>query len=54
MISFKILLHDPRETPLVGDLGFAVAPGTHTLIGVKREEVSEIMNEYDRLIKTIC
>ena len=34
----QVLLHDPRETPLIEDLGFAVAPGTQTLVAIEREE----------------
>ena len=29
-------LHHQGETPSMRDQGFAVAPGTHTLVGVKR------------------
>ncbi len=36
---FQILLHDQGETPQMKDQGFAVAPGTHTLVGVKRFQV---------------
>ena len=37
--GFKIQLHDQVEVPQMKDQGFAVAPGTHTLVGVKRLEV---------------
>ena len=37
--TFQIHLHDQGEVPQMKDQGFAVAPGTHTLIGVKRYEV---------------
>ena len=37
--TFQIYLHDQGEVPQMKDQGFAVAPGTHTLIGVKRYEV---------------
>ena len=36
----KILLHDQSEFPMIKDLGFAVAPGTHTLVGINRFEVN--------------
>lgn len=36
----KILLHDPSEAPLIQEFGFAIAPGTDTLVGVRREKVS--------------
>ncbi len=36
----QILLHDQSEAPLISDLGFAVAPGMHTLVGVSRSEVT--------------
>ena len=35
----QILLHDQSEFPMIKDLGFAVAPGTHTLVGVNRHQV---------------
>lgn len=35
----QILLHSPEEFPLVKDLGFAVAPGSHTLVAVERTRV---------------
>ena len=37
--GIKMLLHDSADTPLVKELGFAIAPGTHTLVGVNREWV---------------
>ena len=40
LISFQLLLHDRDSLSLVGDLGVAVAPGTHTLIQIARTEVS--------------
>ena len=39
--GIKVLLHDSSEVPLVKDLGFAIAPGTHTLIAVQRQVVSD-------------
>ena len=36
---FQILLHDQGEVPQMNDQGFAVAPGTHTLVGMKRIKV---------------
>ncbi|ELU15723.1 hypothetical protein CAPTEDRAFT_201141 [Capitella teleta] len=35
----KILLHDQGEFPGAKDLGFAAAPGTHTLVGIHRTQV---------------
>ena len=43
---FQILLHDQGEFPLLRDLGFAVAPGTHTLVGVERSEVHSMEPPY--------
>ena len=37
--GLKIQLHDQGEVPSMSDQGFAVAPGTHTLVGVQRVEV---------------
>ncbi len=42
--GIKILLHDQSEFPMIKDLGFAVAPGTHTLVGVNRFEVNTFHN----------
>ena len=39
MIILQIHLHDQDEFPLMKDLGFAVAPGSHTLVGVERSVV---------------
>ena len=38
--GIKVLLHDDTEIPLVKELGFAIAPGTHTLVAVKQNVVS--------------
>ena len=35
----QIMLHEPEEFPLMADNGFAVEPGTHTLITVRNSEV---------------
>ena len=35
----QILLHDQGEISQMKDLGFAVAPGTHTLVGIKQYKV---------------
>ena len=37
--KFQILLHDQGEIPEMKDQGFAVAPGTHTLVGIKQYKV---------------
>ncbi len=39
VVYFQIHLHHQGEVPQMKDQGFAVAPGTHTLVGVKRIEV---------------
>ena len=41
-ISFQIHLHDQGEVPEMRDQGFAVAPGTHTLVAIKRFEVETL------------
>ena len=40
--GLKLLLHQQNEFPAVKNLGFSVAPGTHTLVGVYVKEVSGI------------
>ena len=32
-------MHDHGDVPSMRDLGFSVAPGTHTLVGVKQYKV---------------
>ena len=39
LFCFQMLLHDQYDLPLMKDLGFAVAPGTHSLVGVKQTQV---------------
>ncbi len=39
--ALQIMLHDQSEFPMIQDLGFAVAPGTHTLVGVHSSRVSD-------------
>ena len=36
----KILLHEQRATPKMTVLGFAVAPGTHTLVAIETTQVN--------------
>ena len=42
LIWSKIYLHDQGEIPQMQDQGFAVAPGTHTLVATKRVEVEQV------------
>ena len=35
-------MHNQGEVPKMRNLGFAVAPGTHTLVGVKKYKVIKI------------
>ena len=39
LLWMQIMLHEPEEFPLMADNGFAVEPGTHTLITVRNSEV---------------
>ena len=45
--NFQIHLHDQGELPEMRDQGFAVAPGTHTLVGIKRFEVKFLFSLTD-------
>ena len=36
----QVFLHDPADIPLVRDLGFAVVPGLHAIIGVTYTQVN--------------
>ena len=38
-VSFQVHLHSPHNIPRVKDLGFAVAPGSHSLVAVKVTKV---------------
>lgn len=38
-VIHKMFLHPATEVPRVRDLGFAVAPGTHTLVGIQLSRV---------------
>ena len=40
LLHSKILLHEHRATPKMTDLGFAVAPGTHTLVAIETTRVN--------------
>nr|XP_006815422.1 PREDICTED: acid-sensing ion channel 3-like [Saccoglossus kowalevskii] len=44
--GLKIAIHNQRDIPLVSDLGFAVSPGTHTLIGLRMTKISSLPNPY--------
>ena len=35
----QVLLHERAEVPEMASLGFAIAPGTRTLVGISRKEV---------------
>ena len=39
MFVLQILLHDQGEVAQMKDQGFAVSPGTHTLVGIKQYKV---------------
>ncbi|CAD5126761.1 DgyrCDS14813 [Dimorphilus gyrociliatus] len=42
----KMFLHNDYKKPLMADLGFAVAAGMHTLIGIKRTESHSLGDPY--------
>ena len=51
-----MLVHDPAKFPLVGELGFAVAPGTETFVSIQKNEVSHgkyILNINNQLINQL-
>ncbi|CAD5126980.1 DgyrCDS14975 [Dimorphilus gyrociliatus] len=41
-VGVRIFLHNDHKRPLMSDLGFAVAAGMHTLIGIKRTETQSL------------
>ena len=42
-----MLLHDPDEAPLVRDLAFALAPGSHNLLAVTYNKVQTCNDQCD-------
>ncbi len=40
----QMLVHDPGKFPLVGELGFAISPGTETFVSIKKNEVGVIID----------
>ena len=38
----QILLHDQKSIPQMDEQGFAAAPGSHTLVGIKTKQVRTI------------
>ncbi|CAD5126311.1 DgyrCDS14464 [Dimorphilus gyrociliatus] len=48
----KIFLHDDYKRPLMSDLGFAVAAGMHTLVGIKRTESESLGDPFGKCIKS--
>ena len=50
----KVLLHDPQETPLVRDLAYALAPGTHNLLAVTYNKVPPFVRQtFNVIIKNL-
>ena len=43
---FQVLLHDQTESPEMTDLGFVVAPGTHTLVTVNQKQVGAVQSYF--------
>lgn len=40
VVRVQVLLHDPSETPLIQDFGFAISPGVHALVAVNKQQVT--------------
>ena len=43
-INSQVLLHDPAEVPQMKDLGYAISPGSHTLLATKYTKVSHLVS----------
>ena len=41
-VLVQILLHDQKSIPQMDEQGFAAAPGSHTLVGIKTKQVRTI------------
>ena len=39
--AFQMVLHDMEDVPMIRNLGFAISPGVHALVGVKHSLVSK-------------
>ncbi len=48
--GIKVFLHSKEELPQVRDLGFAIPPGTHALVGARLNEVSDIISHTHLII----
>ena len=42
IIYLQMYLHSPDDLPRIRDLGFAIAPGTHTLVGTMLTKVRQL------------
>ncbi|ELT95915.1 hypothetical protein CAPTEDRAFT_92078 [Capitella teleta] len=47
-----MFLHPAYEVPQVRDLGFAVAPGTHTLVGIQLSRASNLPDPWGDCAET--
>jgi hypothetical protein len=45
-VRVQVLLHDPSETPLIQDFGFAISPGVHALVAVNKQQVTQDCHLY--------
>lgn len=52
IIVFQIFLYSHGEVPFVRDLGFAVGPGDHALVGVTLSQVKVTESIYNMSNKT--
>ncbi len=41
--GIKVMLHHPTEPPYIKELGFSAAPGLHTFVSMKHEQVLLIL-----------
>ncbi|EDO29539.1 predicted protein, partial [Nematostella vectensis] len=44
--GFKVLVHDPREHPMIEETGFALQPGTHTFCSVRMKKYVNLRAPY--------
>ncbi|XP_077994004.1 acid-sensing ion channel 1C-like [Glandiceps talaboti] len=45
-VGFKLMIHSPHEPPYLKQLGFAVGPGNHYFIALKRQEIMRLSEPY--------
>ena len=51
-MGFKIQIHEQNEPPLITELGFAISPGSQTLVTTKEQQIKFLSEPYGKCIST--